>query len=1480
MGSTGKGAMAPRVMISGLGLTVVAAAAVWLTADRLIARAVNGLRPSLEQQLSIPLGHPIEIGPYRGLGLDGIGIGPIRIRPGTKDASTLRVQKLSLGIDPLSSIRHLRLVVVARLNGANVNLSRNQLGQFWVPGPKPNGEFLHRVDLRVRLVDPAKIRVEPANLQLSLAGAVRLRLNEKWADGAFQMGLPDRGSVTLKGRAHWDRPEFQLATRLKRIRLDRLQGLLPMEQPIQLRGQVGGDLSFEWNRGQTSCGGGLSVVGLKVSGKPLQHALASRQLRLQCDDDRLSIPRSQWRYGPYRASLGGRLHLNQSFDLSATLKELNQDNQLAMRLDGDWSQPRFNLSGRWRLPEANVLEQPIAIDLQVRGDGRRAKAWKASLETLALMAPGVSVKAEGALYPLLDIKTKQLQLVGKAWKGLPLIPELLGTKAPLNGELRVLGPSLSPRLLLALKQDSNPLLERWSLQADWSSDQGLLSLNRFSSPQFNADAVLPLQIGKGGLQVGALESNVRLQDYPLSRIGPLLGTEMDGTIAADGEVRGPLQSLQPDLQLEINSPRAGAIRLVERWEGRFEGRQGGGGQLQMASVGAVISGSLDAQFGGNWLPESVRLQRRNGELQISGSPALYRWTANDLSMDGLELVLPPKQRWEGVYGRLSGSGDLSLQPWRMSADLKLAQPGLLGIQLRQALLTAKYKNDRYDVSGELLPRDSGQITFEADGYRNAGLNAKLQARGLSARWLTASALSLPQLSQSLPPYQGDATDLGSLLVNTFGGSLDGQLRALRGSQLALADARRLRREKEAFHPEDLRGQVDAVVDVQGPSLNRLDLDLTARGHLWIDGDDKDIALQVKPFIAELKGPLQAGKGSFSLAHLPFSLLALVAPVPPALQGALGLSGRYRLGEGAPVLTTELVLEEARVGQEPIALDRGQVLLANETLQLDLALRAEGAEEPLTVIGQVPLKPDRPLDVRVESHGDGLHFLAGFSRDVVAWNEGNTDLRLLIGGSLLAPEANGFIVMNDGEFVVRDQVISKVKSSVLFDFDRLEVQDFKGRIGRSGTIQAIGALKLFKPAPEEVPLAITVEKARIKVPTADLALAADLRVNGALVSPNFQGNLQLSDGAITPQPSLFSKFKKSDGKSGNINDPLVAGPLVSANALLEEDWDFKEPLVLLGPNVEEDPNKSLKASIPRLPFITFDDFRVRFGPGLKVQVKPVTNLPDIANFTTAGSISVNGPLDQDIKLRGVLQLLTGRISVFTSTFNLDRKAPNVAVFTPSQGLMPYVDIAMETRVSDSVNLGVGSNTSSTTVFDANGTGTLGAGGQLRLVKVMLQAEGPANRLSDSVQLRSSPPMPQPQLFGLIGGNSLAGLTGAGAGTALAAVLGQSLLSPVLGTFTDAFNQRLQFALYPTYVTPTVDNNGERVSGRVPPQLAILTDFGVNITDRFDLSVLAAPNRNDIPPQGSLGYQIDPNLSISGSVDAQGTWQSQLQLFFRF
>ena len=49
------------------------------------------------------------------------------------------------------------------------------------------------------------------------------------------------------------------------------------------------------------------------------------------------------------------------------------------------------------------------------------------------------------------------------------------------------------------------------------------------------------------------------------------------------------------------------------------------------------------------------LRRRQGELRLNGTPADYRWTASDLTVDGLELALPPRQRWEGIYGQLSGN---------------------------------------------------------------------------------------------------------------------------------------------------------------------------------------------------------------------------------------------------------------------------------------------------------------------------------------------------------------------------------------------------------------------------------------------------------------------------------------------------------------------------------------------------------------------------------------------------------------------------------------------------------------------------------------------------------------------------------------------------------------------------------------------------------------------------------------------------------
>jgi translocation and assembly module TamB len=163
---------------------------------------------------------------------------------------------------------------------------------------------------------------------------------------------------------------------------------------------------------------------------------------------------------------------------------------------------------------------------------------------------------------------------------------------------------------------------------------------------------------------------------------------------------------------------------------------------------------------------------------------------------------------------------------------------------------------------------------------------------------------------------------------------------------------------------------------------------------------------------------------------------------------------------------------------------------------------------------------------------------------------------------------------------------------------------------------------------------------------------------------------------------------------------------------------------------------------------------------------------------------------------------------------------------------------------------------------------------------VSVSGPADRIAQNLKLRSSPPLPQDRRVALIGGNSLAGLSGGGAGTALATVLGQSLLSPLLSSLSDAFGQRVSLALYPTYVTPAIESSQERRSGRVPPQLVLSSEIGYDLTDRINASVLAAPNRSDIPPQVTVNYKASEQFNVEASVDTQGSWQTQLRVFFRF
>ena len=1470
-------------LAAGSFVLVGAGTAGFMALDRVAERTVARFRPALENSLSAPLGHALKIGSYDGLRPWGIALGPSRILPSAEDQSELSLAGLEVSLAPLASLRRFQPVLQITLHEVRGELQANEEGRYWTFGASNGKADLPRLGLQYKLADPARLRFGPQRQTLELRSQGSVLLGEAFFSTESELRwVEGEGSVRLDGQGHWDRPGFRFRSRLDRLNLQPLGAVFAPSLDLDASGRLKGDVQISWTGGSWNCRGGLGLTNLKIA------SVQTKRLSIGCKGEQLKLEPTTLRFGSFEALASGSVALNKRFDLRAEVRSTEglpaSKDRVKLRIQGPWGEPQWSVDGQIQLPEAMGLNTALMLDGQWRTPWLKPQQRAVLVDRLRLRAPGLRFGLTGTIGSDLDLRSTELQIDPRFWSALASLQAGLGQTAPILGAVDVSGDLASPNLTLKLGQAANPLLERWSLQTRWSTDDSALVLDRFTSPMLRAEARLPLQVVQGRIQSGELQSGFELKPLELSRFTPLIGTPLDGRVAARGRLNGPLSALEPDITLMLDEPRFGALQVPERWQGSLSGVLGRGARLEMAAKQPAVRASIVAELAADGWPKAVRLDRGEGQLRFDGlesrgAQRRYSWSAADLNIDGLRFIVPPGNQPKAVAGQLTGSGNLALAPLAVSGSASIAEPSLAGVAMESLNLEGVLADGRFQADAALMPRE-GSLRLKARGDLGGRMQSEIEAQGLDVTWLTLLARQLKGHDRPSGPAFGRAEDLGTLFINTFGGSLDGQLQALAQSRRAL-EAYALAHPSKGPQLERLEGRINVSGTIEGPTPKRLKADLIAKAHLWIEGDDQAKALQLEPVVATLRGPLFGGSGDLSLLQVPLSLLALLAPVPPQLRGSIGIRGRYDLTGEAPLLASDLILDSASLAGQPLQLEQRSVVVDRESIRLDLALRGGESKEALTVSGDVPFDPDADLNLKLESHGDALGVLTLLAGDSLTVKQGGTDLRLLLRGPLKQPQANGFLVVTNGDLSIGEQALRRINASILFDFDRVLVQNLEAEVGRGGKLRGSGTLGLFAPQRDAEPLTLQLSQGQIRQPIVNFQADGELRVAGALVQPVVSGDLTLSRGTLRPQSGFFGRVRRG-GVQGLIPTG-VEGPsaavqpgVKSLDTLIEEKWDFKEPLVLMGPNTPIQGPDQVPGFMPNLPAIRFDNLRLALGPDLRVL------MPPWISFKGGGSVALNGPLDPSLEARGLIRLNSGRLSLFSTTFRLDPRAANVAVFTPSLGLVPYVDIAMKSRVSDNVSVGSANQTTSSNVFASNGSGSAYAeGGQLRLVKVTVQATGPANRLVDdnNLVLRSTPPMSKQQLLGLIGGNSLSGLAGSG-GAALATVVGQSLLSPVLGTLTDAMGQRLQVAIFPTYVTPDVKSDKERTSGRVPPTFTLVTEFGLDLTDRFDLSVLAAPNTTDVPPQATVSYRLTPNTSVSGAVDANGTWQSQLQVFFRF
>ena len=1440
----------------------------WLALDRLAERIYGQQKPRLERQLGRIMGHSLQLGPYRGLKPFGIGfqVGPSRFLPGVDNPSTVQAQGLALGVDPLRSLWQRALVLELELLRPEAELRANRRGSYWeFPAQKP-GPAPPRLGLRIRLADPARVRLFTAAtrlqpLALGLQGSSELQLWQRQIAWSGQLQPADGGHLRFGGRLQWRQRSLELQLQPSRLPLEPALALLPagLQQQLagRLRGTLQGSLELQRRPGGNGCRGNLQLQGWEWRLPGLPQSLRGDPLALRCSSQGLALQPAALRMAAWRGTLSGQLQLAARrahppggwLQLRLQARDAKANAQLMARLTGPWRRPDLQLQASLR-----------GVQLQARVAIRNRPALRVLVPSLQLRHREAVLQARGELWPRLDLRSQSLQLV----RGLPpQLAPLLGPRPELQAQLRQQGPWTGLRLQLDLRQRRNPLLGDLVARLLWRPGQ--LELQELDSERLSASGRLPL-----GARGGPLQLRFDLRRFPLERLSALVGTRLRGELDAWGDLQGPLQRLRSDLQLLVRDPGAGPLWLRESWRGELRGGLGADARLRMQPLAPAPAGLLQARLDRRGFPIQAVLQRGRGTLQLSGSPRRYRWSGQGFPLAGLQLALGPRQVFRPLQGDLSGAGQLELQPLAMAGSVRIAGPQVLGVYGRSLSASGSLRNRRLELQGRWADGRQAAVGFRARTEPSGALWTRFEARQLGGAALRQLLAAWPLWNGAPTLPSGRAADLGPLDTGTLGLDLSRQLAALRQarSDLALANQPVTAAAGAPLNPADLEAVLDADLTLVGSRNDQLYIDLRSRGHLWLRGDDADLALSKEPVLVRLQGPLNRS-GSFSIQYLPLALMALVAPVPEGLRGSLSVQGRYGLGgrRRPPQLELELALQDAGLQDRPLQLDRGRIALDNNRLRLDWALRSGGASNSIDLRGVIPLQASADgLELRVASRGDGLRFLSVLGGPGLDWRQGSADLQLLVRGSRLAPVANGFLRFREGELLLAGQLLRDLDAVVLFDFTELEVQQLSARVGQAGQVRGSGHLGLVTSVPQSPrQLKLSLQKVPITAPRLKTQVDGEVLVGGSLRRPELGGELQLSRGSIDINPS-------------GLATPAAPTRPVSLRQLAEADWDFRQPLLVMGQQLESAASQDLRRYLPKLSSVQLNGLRLRLGPDLRIAV------PNVLNFNTAGVLTLRGPLDPDIRISGVVRLLKGQLGLFITSFRLDPDAPNVAVFTPSLGLIPYVDIALRTSVADSPAGATpsGATLSTSTIYDWNNAtqGPSRSLEQLRLVKVKLQATGPADRLMENITLTSTPPLPKERLLALIGGNSLVTLLGANASAALATVLGQSLLTPVVGGANELFGDRLSFALYPAYfVVPDVAP-GSSTSNQLPSKLALGAEIGLDLSERFNFSVLAAPDRSDLPPQFNLRYQASDRVGVQGSIDTEGRWQSLIQMFLRF
>ncbi len=996
-------------------------------------------------------------------------------------------------------------------------------------------------------------------------------------------------------------------------------------------------------------------------------------------------------------------------------------------------------------------------------------------------------------------------------------------------------------------------------------DLGYVNSN---NPEIEVLGNLPYKFNKNGIKFGNLDTSFDLNRTQLSNLNVFRNNGIRGFVTANGKITGQLNKLKTAINFNIDYPHYKGIRIREIWEGKII-NQNKGYLLKMNNKYSPIPSFLSIKVDPNLKLQNLEFSRlfdsNEGNFNIIRENNAYKWTANNFTLNELELSVQNND-FDRVEGMINGSGLIATETSNFNGRFSLSLGKYKNIKLANSLFDFSFKDNSLKVNSSLFPIDGGMIDLI---YKSKSKQfVSIDFINISTDWTALTLLDIFNFNKNKIKSEGGSKDLKIVEISNNQKTIDEQLDFLQNSissKVLSINKKRINKFLDKFE-----GRYNSSIDIYGDSISNYKIKSNLNGYLKEKNDP--INSLRNNFSMDLNGGLFRDNGLLKVSNLPLSLANLFFEKSKDFKGNLDIKIVYNLTEknffGA------ISSNKTSINNFNIMLDKTFISFKESLFNVDISLSVDKSVESINLIGNIPINKDKNIDLRLKGNQRFLELIGNLSNENFTFKKGDANLRMLIKGGLEKPIANGFLYIKNAEVDILNNNLKNIDATFIFDFDQVEIKKFNASSNETGNISLSGSLPFYKESDNNKSINFISKSFQLVGNNIDFQFDSNLFIKGSLSRPFITGKVGLKNGYIN-----FNTNNENGNTSSKESNDDIQG-----KSWPELYWSRDKEIEII--SNESILNKNLfEENLPKfLGNISFDNLYIKLGPDFRVEYGTILK----AYLDTRINVNLNGNIKNNLNARGLVDIEKGRANLYTTPFKLDKNQDNYILFASRNGIIPYLDFSVTSKVPDTIipisqnNKDINISEDLNALDNTNSFNAFGIG-NTRFIKIEASYKGFLDQLSfedenQMIQLRSTPSYTRSQIIGLIGGNS-------------ANLINRAFISQLNGA--EGITEKLQLSLYPALISSSestknifssenleINDKEDNSKNQGSSSQAWIAEIGLDITDSLNFAIQTTPDRDDIPPLWILTLQANEYLEILGSFDSNGDWKSQVQLFFRY